>query len=204
VSAHVENKRGEAATALGTARRTCAIEEFRKVQEELRPLEGQRLTGPRRSELWRRQWRLALEASDELGWPETKELQLEASEGRPLTVCYGHFFRAIPHARRGSTELSYRHGDGCGLVFPDSTSTRGKHPFVYYCLECRRRATDRHRKGRSRLLAFEAGLEEVVVGYAEDGSELVAWCGECSKCGETFISSRIDARRCDRCRRAHR
>jgi len=187
-----------------TARRTCAVEELRDVQEELRPLEGKRLTGARRSELWRRQWRLAVELSEQLSWPEAKELQLEASDGRPFTICYGHFGRTIAHAVRGSVDLSYRHGDGCGLVFLDSTSTRGSHPFDCYCRECRRRATDRKRKARSRTLAHNASFEEVVVGYAENGSAILAWSGECSVCGETFIASRIDARRCDRCRRAHR
>jgi hypothetical protein len=204
LSSHVANKNHRAAAVVGTARRTRAVEEFRAVQEELRPLEGQRLAGRQRSELWRRQWLLAAELSEQLGWPEAKELQLEACDGRPLTVCYGHLFRSTAHAVRGSTDSTYRHGDGCGLVFLDSTSTRGRHPFACYCPGCSRRATDRNRRARSKLLAFEAGLEEVVVGYAQDGSEVLAWSGECSKCGETFISSRIDARRCDRCRRAHR
>lgn len=199
-----DSESGGRETSVVTARRTCAVEAFREVQEELRPLEGERLAGARRSELWRRQWQVAVALSSQFGWPETKELQLEESDGRPLTICYGHFGRAIAHAVQESVGVAYRDGDGCGLVFPDSASTRGRHPFAYYCPECSQRATDRRRKAQSRLLAFDAGFEEVVVGYDESGAERVAWSGECSACGETFLASRVDARRCGRCRRGHR
>jgi hypothetical protein len=180
--------------------KAAALDAFRVVQDELRLLERQYLDDADADRLWHQRWRLiwntasalqllpaarsdprelafALETNDRPWWPEAKRLQVEACGGRPLTVCYGH------------------DGDGCGLVYADSPTARGRYPFRIYCETCRNRTRARKQAARARARALEAGLEQVI---ASDGSGRLMWSGECVDCGKTFEHTKPHVRHCRR------
>jgi hypothetical protein len=173
---------------------------------------GQHLDVERAHALWRQQWEIAWQTAGQLSWPEAKELQLEAADGRPLTVCFGHFWQPLTPApaldyfnnvRWSGDGLLHSHGDGCGLVYPDSVSTLGRSPFRIYCPACSAKASERRQKAQSGSVAIAAGREQVVVGF-DNGEPVLGWSGECGSCRETFVAKRPDVRRCERCRRGHR
>jgi hypothetical protein len=198
-----------ASVAAVTDRSKCAIVRFGAVQAVLGPLEGMRLTGERRCELWRLVWEPAWQTGGALSWQEAKELQLEATAGRPLTVCIGNFWRPtevveVVPGRSTGPEISFAYGDGCGLVYPDSTSTRGRTPFRIYCPACSRGHSRRRAEAQSLATAYARGREQIVVGYNANGSEILAWWGHCSVCSEPFAHLRRHTSRCDSCRRQHR
>jgi hypothetical protein len=151
----------------------AAARVFAAVQAVLVPLEGERLgSASLRGRVARaaRQSRRALEPT--LGTAGAKRVQLAAAGGRPLTVCVE-----------------------CNIVFADSASTQGPHPFRKRCTTCAELPRERRAEVRDRRLrAFEAGMEEIAPGV---------WWGAC-KCGRDYTTDRIDRRRCDRCQRGHR
>jgi hypothetical protein len=103
-----------------------------------------------------------------------KLLQLDVANGEPLTVCVGH-------------------RDGCGLVFADSASTRGRYPFRFTCDGCQ---SSRRRQDRadsvSRAMALDFSVDQLGVH------------GWCTSCGEWFDAEDVRRRTCDRCHDAHR
>jgi hypothetical protein len=76
-----------------TNRTKSVTDGFAALQSELQPLEGQRLDAAYGHELARRRFELVRRASERMTLSEVKRLQLEASDGRPLTVCDGHICR---------------------------------------------------------------------------------------------------------------
>jgi hypothetical protein len=183
-------------TISGLTGRRKWVDLFRAAQAELEPLKGTRVLGAERNRLWQAQWAIA--CSDSMTTSEAKALQLDASSA-PLTVCFGHLWTPTvrvpgPVGESMAAGTFHRHGDGCGLVYPDSTSTRGQSPFRIYCPDCSSTATRRGQSAQARAVAFASGREQIVHG---DG---VAWFGHCSSCGEPFVNGRPDATRCDRCR----
>jgi len=123
------------------------------VQTTLAPLEGRRLSGGHRTterppapgSAWRQISRARRQAirclTARRSHAYAKRCQLEVAP-RPLAIC-----------------------DECGLVFPDSASTRGPSPFRTCCDSCspkslRRRAAD----GERRVRAFDGDHEEVAPG----------------------------------------
>jgi hypothetical protein len=187
---------------------------MRAVQEELQPLEGTRLPAAAGYDLWNRQWEAAWRFAGVLsagpgpyvsfaGFIDAKAVQLEVSDGRPLTVCVGkRWYDFPPLADMAGPGVFIPHGDGCHLVYPDSVSTRGRglRLFRQHCPACRRRATLRRQAAVHRSRAFEAGRELVVAGYDEAGAPVEMWWGRCA-CGEMFLSRRPDTTRCASCGR---
>jgi hypothetical protein len=96
-----------------------------------------------------------------------KRLQLEATKDSPLTVCIGELYR---DGLAGSLR-----GDGCGVVFRDSTSISPPR-FASYCPECRERKFARELDARRRARLH--GRQAVPL---PDGSYLYfakCWCGQ--------------------------
>jgi len=124
-----------------------------------------------------------------------KQLQLEASDDDPLTVCVGDFTAIrLPDLRitldpRGELE-DYRiptidwntAGSGCGAICADSSSLSRRRK---WCETCRKRSSSR---ASSRITTI-----------------VRAWGPrECGVCGAPFTPTRPDRWRCDRCLAGHR
>lgn len=171
---------------------------FSEIQALLLTLRGEHLEDTWRRELWDAQWQPVLALHDRA---LAKRLQLQASDGKPLTVCFGKRARTIavppPHHKQ-----VYPYGDGCGLVHPDSTGLR-RPSFRNYCPRCRQRETRRQTKARSDAVAQWLGLEPVLA-FDEHGQPLPAWLGSCSRCGKDFFTTDRRVRRCNDCRAGHR
>lgn len=106
-----------------------------------------------------------------------KRLQLEATKDSPLTVCIGELYR---DGLAGSLR-----GDGCGVVFRDSTSISR---FASYCPKCRERKFARELDARRRARLH--GRQAVPL---PDGSYL--YFGKCW-CGQAFKTDDVRQTRC--------
>jgi hypothetical protein len=183
----------------------AAIEDLvRFTQEGLAPLVGSRLLGDERRRWFRAHWAGVSALRELLGQRVAKHRHVELADGAPFAICRGHShftFPSIwgPHGPIAG-ERVHPAGAGCGLVFPDTLSGRGRYPFRFYCDDCARTSSDRSRRDRARLQAFVEGREVVVARFDEDGAHLLAWSGDCSSCGRPFLSRRPDSKRCDDCR----
>jgi hypothetical protein len=171
---------------------------FAERQAILAVHEGQRLRGALRREIWDAQ-ELALIALPGTK-KELKQVQLEVAAGRPLTICFGHRSR---HTSLPSPfdRFVYPHGDGCGLVHTDSIGLRRPN-FSGYCPHCRGRTTQLKDAAVVRARAASEGRFRVLV-FDDQGRPVDAWSGRCSNGGHEFLATSPQARRCERCRRAH-
>jgi hypothetical protein len=117
-----------------------------------------------------------------------KRLQIEASGGRPLAVCFGRRMRRVREMQQFvGTELAHMSfGDGCGVIFADSAAR-----FSRYCPDCRKKPGGRL---RAEILARAIA--------ASEGRFLLhgGWRVTCSGCGERFSTASPRRRRCDNCR----
>ncbi len=106
----------------------------------------------------------------------TKELQLEQTDGEPLTVCIGHAHairypgdarwkkKTVPvwlnEGADGLTHVGFTVA-GCRSVFPDCRRTTGGNMWPWFCEECkgerRHPARDQGRKLRAKLNRMRRG-----------------------------------------------
>jgi hypothetical protein len=172
---------------------------FVEIQAALADREGEHLEGPWRRELWDAQWQPVLALAGQRGL--AKRLQLQAAAGKPLTVCFGRRARTLPLPLPHQKQV-YPHGDGCGLVHPDSVGRR-RPSFRYYCPTCGQQETGRQRKAHSQAVARWQGREPVLT-FDERGQPIPAWLGACSACTDDFVTTDLRVRRCHRCRAGHR
>jgi hypothetical protein len=126
-----------------------------------------------------------------------KQLQLEASDGDPLTVCVGDFGATrLPDLRitldpRGKLE-DYRiptidwntTGTGCGAICPDSTGLQRPAPPRKWCASCTSRSSSRS----------SARISQIVQ----------VWGPRECECGASFTPTRPNRVRCDDCLAGHR
>jgi hypothetical protein len=171
---------------------------FSEIQTVLADLRGERLEGAWRRELWDAQWQPVLALVDRA---LAKRLQLEASGGEPLTVCFGKRARTVAVPLPHNNQI-YPYGDGCGLVHPDSVGLR-RPSFRYYCPSCRQWETGRQAKARSDAVAQWQGFEPMLT-FDEHGQPTPGWLGSCTRCGDDFLTTGRRVRRCDKCRSGHR
>jgi hypothetical protein len=119
---------------------------------------------------------------------EAKRLQIEATGGRPLTVCFGRRMRRV-HEMKQFVDTDVAHtpfGDGCGAIFVDSVSR-----FSRYCPACRKKPGGRlHAEVLARCIAASEGRFLLHGG----------WRLACSGCGERFSAPTPQRRRCNNCR----
>jgi hypothetical protein len=123
------------------------------VQRALAPLEGQCLFGSRRTNEWPPA-------------PGSLRRQLARAQANAVrTIAAG---RSVAAAKRMQLERWARPlaiCDECGLVFPDSTSTRGPTPFRSCCDSCRPKSLERRAAdGERRARAFEQDRQELAPG----------------------------------------
>lgn len=181
---------------------------FETTQAALRPLVGINLEPVQRRDLWRRHYH-ALRAVEALyrdvgGTARAKRLLADTvAPDPPLSICHGHLvnvFGAVPGVISDADAHGYHSGgDGCGFVYQLSRDVRG--PLPLFCPACRARTSKRRRdRARSRAIAYANGLEEVVGSFGANGEPVLAWSGECRRCGHTFVNERPDAVDCGRCR----
>jgi len=189
----------------GESQYDIAVVRFALIQETLAAIgEGYALPRVLRPKVWDalQSWH-ALESST-FGPLEAKQAQVEAGRGRPLTICFGKRYppARLPDLRdvldpRGEVPEYLiptidwgLDGDGCGKVFTDSV-TASRPVFARYCFVCREKSEDR-RQGeiRARSVAAWEGRFAVAGG----------WRLGCSGCGERFVATAPQQRRCDRCR----
>jgi hypothetical protein len=161
---------------------------FREVQRALVEVgEGQVMPRSARRDVWG-----ALErARAPITAAQAKRLQLQVTD-RPLTVCFGRRVRRIPEMRQFvDTDVAHApFGDGCGVVFADSTSSR-RPVFSRYCPGCRKKPGGRRRAEiLARCIAACEGRFLLPGG----------WRLSCSACGERFFAPTPQRRRCDHCR----
>lgn len=177
-----------------------AVARFRETHGLLAGLgEGRRVGRSERRQVWE-----ALEdIRDKLSSREAKKAQLEATNGRPLTICFGtRRRRRLPElavlwrAQRDDPDEEVTiidwglYGDGCGVIFRDSV-TQSRPVFARYCKVCRDFSEPRRREDvLRRVAALWDGRLPVVGG----------WRLTCTGCGERFFSPTSQRRRCDRCR----
>jgi len=180
----------------GDDRYLLAVDRFNSIQEFLE-LVGEGRAVPRSffpSILHMREW-----ASNGLGPGAAKRAQLE--DGRPLTVCVGRTYREETRdGRMRSVRVRHRlsrtlidwnqYGDGCGIVFADSTSER-RFTFASYCPVCREKSEVRR---CSDLLSR-------AVRFATDGRFPVpgGWSTICTGCRKRFVARAPRRSRCDDC-----
>lgn len=133
-------------------------------------------------------WLALDQACDPFILSVAKQIQLEATGGRPLAVCFGRRVRRIPEMRQFvGTDLAHMSfGDGCGVIFADSAAR-----FSRYCPDCRKKPGGRL---RAEILARAIA--------ASEGRFLLhgGWRLTCSGCGERFSTASPQRRRCDNCR----
>jgi hypothetical protein len=124
-----------------------------------------------------------------------KLIQIKATGGRPLAVCFGR------GARRVNGRIHFApYGDGCGRLFVDESLVR----FSRYCPECRKKPGGRFKQEAiSRAQAGASGRIRVV-RYDAEANPVEVWRLSCSSCGERFDTLEPRVRRCDRCRHGHR
>jgi hypothetical protein len=139
--------------------------------------------------LMRRQvWTEIERAREAVSTVEAKLLQIQASEGRPLTLCFGRRMRRILEMKQfvGTDVAHTSFGDGCGTIFADSTTR-----FSRYCPDCRKKPGGRLRgEILARCIAACEGRFLLHGG----------WRLTCRGCGERFFAPTPQRRRCDRCR----
>jgi hypothetical protein len=181
----------QAGSASGSAdttgdRKADAIRRFGLVNAALAQVGEGTVLMPKhaRRDVW-----LALEsARDPFLMSVAKRLQVEATGGRPLTVCFGRRVRRIPGMKQFvGTDLAHTpYGDGCGVVFADSTKR-----FCSYCPDCRRKPGGR----------LAADVLRRTVGLVAKGRFPVVggWRVTCSGCGVTFSTTTPQRSRCDSC-----
>jgi len=178
---------------------TATLHAFGELQALFREQEGEQLEGTWRRELWDAQAQAVFALPGQRGL--AKRLQLQASAGRPLTVCFGRRSRPVPLDAPFDKRV-FPYGDGCGLVYPDSTGLQ-RPSFRYYCERCQRRKTELKRRAVAQAVATREGLHSVLV-FDETGAAVSGWSGNCRSCGDEFVTTSIRVRRCERCRRGHR
>jgi hypothetical protein len=124
---------------------------------------------------------------------EMKDVQAIASGGAPLTVCDGKRYRQLrqPIGLSGVPTRSSSHGDGCGVVFPESRRRASK----IYCDRCSADDSNRQRAMEAEARALAAGRRKVLV------NDRTVWEGKCACCPADFRSVRPDTTRCEACRR---
>jgi hypothetical protein len=174
----------------GESHYELAVVRFAAIHEMLTELgEGFVLSRVLRRNAWD-----ALElARDALGPVEAKRAQIEATKGRPLTVCFGcRRHRQISELRQFvDAEIAWgTFGDGCGRIFADSV-TDSRPVFARYCPVCREKSEARR---RVEILARAIA--------ASEGRFLLhgGWRLTCKGCGERFSTASARRRRCDNCR----
>jgi hypothetical protein len=178
---------------------SCAQEVFAHVHAILSLYEETKLTRPLRRQCWDAQGLILLALPGRLR--ELKQLQIDASAGRPLTICFGHRARHLP-LPAPFNYVAYPEGDGCGLVYPDSTTLR-RPSFRLYCPTCSKQTTLLAKKALANAQALSQGRHRVVL-INEHGQPIPGWAGPCSSCGREFVDTEAQARRCARCQRGHR
>jgi hypothetical protein len=169
---------------------------FQHLQAIFARHEGQQLDGAQRRELWDARAQPIFALTGEPGL--AKRLQLQATAGRPLTICFGNRSRQIPLLHT----VSYQAGDGCGLVYPDSANPHAPR-FPAYCPTCRQRLTHLKRKATADAIAASRGRHTVLI-YNPDGQPTQAWAGTCSRCPSEYLTTNPRIRRCEKCRKNHR
>jgi hypothetical protein len=129
-----------------------------------------------------------------------KQLQLEASKGRPLAACIGRSWckrPALPYSATSQGRIVFfTRGDGCGIIFRDSASLK-RPQFHSYCPRCRKRKLERELKGR-----LKAGLWGRQSVPLPNGS--CYFIGNCSACKAVFKTFDVRQERCQKCHDAHR
>jgi hypothetical protein len=188
---------GGSSTPLDELKRAATIV-FEANHEVLAPHAGLELASPWRHDIVRAE-RYAKEAlCARMTVREMKRLQISASHDLALTVCDGKRRYEVGFPNQDGTVARIRmdrsHGDGCGIVHPDSRI----NPYKIYCDKCSAVASNRRRKADAQLRAHASGRHEV----GERGARL--WVGTCKCCGSEFSNSRPDAGRCDECRKHRR
>jgi ribosomal protein L33 len=174
----------------GESHYETAVARYELIQHELERI-GEGKAIPR---VMFRDVRKTLElARDALGPVQAKQAQLEATDGRPLTVCLGRHYGdhlRFPELRSLlNAEIVWDPSDGCGVVFADAT-TSSRPVFARYCPVCREFPEARRRAGiLARSIAVWAGRFAVAGG----------WRLTCTGCGERFFATTPQRRRCDRC-----
>jgi hypothetical protein len=168
----------------------AAVAEFAAIQEFLVRV-GEENAVPRA--LRPRVMEAIKQAGDALSTREAKLAQIEAAEGRPLTICFGCVkHRRIPELKQlVNAEIAWGFlGDGCGVVFADSV-TDSRPVFARYCSVCRQKSENRR---RSEIFARSTA--------AWEGRFLLngGWRLTCSRCGKRFSTATPQRRRCDNCR----
>jgi hypothetical protein len=121
-----------------------------------------------------------------------KQLQLEASGGRPLRPCIG---KTGTIRVDGEIRIGKAAGDGCGVIFADSTSNRWPS-FAGYCPECRKK---RHLR-REQERAEQARKRGAGLGWRHDGRR---WFHVKCSCGRYFFTSVPHRTSCKRCHDGH-
>jgi hypothetical protein len=147
---------------------------------------GEKTVLPRNAR--RQVWDELERAREPVSSAEAKRLQIEASDGRPLTVCFGRRMRRIPELKQFvDTDVAHTpFGDGRGAIFTDSLNR-----FSRYCPDCRKKPGGRLRAEiLSRCIAACEGR------FFTHGG----WRLTCRGCGERFVATVPQQRRCDRCR----
>jgi len=174
---------------------------FREIQAALSEL-GEENVLPR--QMRRDVWEALEQARENVSTVEAKRLQLDATSGHPLTVCFGRRVRRIPRriseSGPGETLALLAYGDGCGVVFVDS-----ERRFARYCPKCREKPGRRFRDElvRRRAAADEGRIrvrQSWLIAASKPESEIAGWKLSCTGCGERFFAPTPQRRRCDRCR----
>jgi hypothetical protein len=173
---------------------TAAKHVFDRIHEALERVgEGTVLSRVDRRDVWEGLEQAWL-AIKETRIRSAKALQLEVTDGRPLTVCFGR------GARRVNGRIHFAtYGDGCGRVFADSLVR-----FSRYCPKCQAKPGGRFKK--EAIARAQAGAEgrHRITRYDPEANPVEVWRVLCRSCGEGFDTLEPCRRRCDRCHRGHR
>jgi hypothetical protein len=144
-----------------------------------------------------------------------KELQLEASGDRPLTVCLGRRLRRLPELRQHVPAFieKYEDGvepsttdvidgpDGCMRVVADSPSLRPP-AFARYCPDCQDRSSEIRRKRLRRIKLSWSGT--FLTNMRTLDGKPIYRRPACSGCGDPFDTPNSRETRCRACIDGHR
>jgi hypothetical protein len=166
------------------------VARFGEINEQLAAIgEGSMVPRGQRLKIWQNRKALLAQARDAgLLNLEAKCAQLEASDGRPLTFCFGYVRRVSELKPHIDAEIVW--GDGCGVVFVDSV-TSSRPVFASYCAVCQAKGKARRRADIVARSAAAVWKERLPVAGG--------WRSTCTGCGERFFATMPQRSRCDRC-----
>jgi hypothetical protein len=201
VAVHAISSRGEFAPYERADVERAASEVLRAVHEILVPFEGTQLIEHWRRDVPRAQTYAKKALLAYMTVREMKQLQIELSDGKPLAVCVGkrdresRFAKIDPDRPDIRIAVTRSHGDGCGVVHPDSMRAEAR----IYCDPCKNAEANRQRAHEAAVRAREAGG-----GPVFDSAGRRVWKGTCPCCNREFTNARPDAERCEECRQLGR